>query len=988
MWNKTWYITLGVLVSACLIVVVLIVVISGNRDREDDSVAVERDTEAAKPNRSKPRVEPDRPPPKSDQQTTPGGTGLSGLQLSRPNELVHLKDSRALCDFSKPFTMEMLLVPNPRSHWHYFFGNLAHGSLHPDVSQHVAGFAVTAYRDPRRPKVFTFTVQQLTGKNTVIDASGPLHLALTNDGKQVSLFVQGKPLIQTNADYRHSAFHSSPLGLSLGSNEYVRGDIGSGLNGTLKYFRVLNECLYQSEFEPPQRVQATESTTALLVFDQSPAAVHQVKDSSNRGRDGIVGGGQWVGIKTPAAPSIADDEATPVSPGSTVDLLTMVEPVKHIVRGRAHTFDRRLFTDSAGGNAHLVLPVTPPEYYELEVQATRLEGNHCLYFGLPVKGQLCRMSFDDSPGQGHVTGIGVVGQKRLSSPESPGRYRGQLLKTGKTTTLTMTVGPSQIVASANGQAVFTWKGDPTSLGLLDAYKLPMASAMFIGSWNSRYEITKCELRALDPSTAASRLRERELAARKAVVAIVSPDKRAPAHFDSVSRAVADDDAIHWINQANKNPLTIDPRYDACFAVDHLRRAALAKQLDVDLLVAYRPSPNRNYILELVAVEPTHGWAVRREFHQFTRNLQRDSTTIVDMARRSVDQLSGAKLAHVYVRPFGSTDLALPDRHLTQAATQLLRQLLYDASGVHCVEDAMDDDLRRSFYEDEAPYFEIRGEALRADDNEFVVRIRLFDQEREIGGTSARGGNEVQLARSLRAVLADLLTSIAPSAQLAPASNDTFAVNRMIYRAMADSNPFEAMAWIDGACLLDPDLTAARYFGMVTGMHLAQHSNRKAVGLYRALAHVEHFQRTLDPKRFHVPAYDREIGEKLRDLASRELVDPQIAAADRKRLQQLQYEVLERMIPRLDAQGRDSSMYQAWLAEAPRPPKDNPATSRREYRLWTHADGRKASLTLLEVVDNQAKLQDRSGNLFVFPTTQLSDEDQAYIRQWLEQRERK
>jgi len=128
---------------------------------------------------------------------------------------------------------------------------------------------------------------------TEIPNTDVLKLALTSDGKQIRLFVNG---VEKNS--RTNEHPISPLKqergrfFCIGAHDFVRESRLLGpFSGTIDEIRVSSAQRHPDNYVPEERLEADEHTVALYHFDEGHGTV--LKDSSGNGHDGVIHGATW-----------------------------------------------------------------------------------------------------------------------------------------------------------------------------------------------------------------------------------------------------------------------------------------------------------------------------------------------------------------------------------------------------------------------------------------------------------------------------------------------------------------------------------------------------------------------------------------------------------------------------------------------------------------------------------------------------------------------
>ncbi len=71
--------------------------------------------------------------------------------------------------------------------------------------------------------------------------------------------------------------------------------------------------------------------------------------------------------------------------------------------------------------------------------------------------------------------------------------KGRQFANNKPFLLEFSVRKDGVVVSLDGKQAIRWQGSPSRLGLSDFFKVPRSKALFLGSWESSYRITRLYL---------------------------------------------------------------------------------------------------------------------------------------------------------------------------------------------------------------------------------------------------------------------------------------------------------------------------------------------------------------------------------------------------------------------------------------------------------------------------------------------------------------
>lgn len=148
---------------------------------------------------------------------------------------------------------------------------------------------------------------------TEIPDTDVLRLALTSDGKQIRLFVNGVERTSRTNDHPISPMEQvKGRFFCIGAYDFVQQSRLLGpFNGVIDEVRISSTQRYTDQYVPPERLAADEHTVALYHFDEGQGTV--LKDSSGNGHHGIIHGATWGRIdegETAQAEEQRDRQAT------------------------------------------------------------------------------------------------------------------------------------------------------------------------------------------------------------------------------------------------------------------------------------------------------------------------------------------------------------------------------------------------------------------------------------------------------------------------------------------------------------------------------------------------------------------------------------------------------------------------------------------------------------------------------------------------------
>ncbi len=219
-----------------------------------------------------------------------------------------------------------------------------------------------------------------------------LHLALVRQANELRLYLDGQPIasVALPAGY---ALNGPPQSLVFGQ---FGGGTSGGFMGLVRDFRVSKAARYAAPFTPPLRCLPDSDTLVLPKFlaDPQPVIQNLAPAASRITRDKA----QWVTLNHWG-------ELAGLRPGGALDLTRLYSVTNHTLLGK---FVRSsAYTDSLAraGLALVLVPHRPPANYDIEFEATRLEGEGGVLLGLVLGDKQALVGLDLSLPQGRRTGV-------------------------------------------------------------------------------------------------------------------------------------------------------------------------------------------------------------------------------------------------------------------------------------------------------------------------------------------------------------------------------------------------------------------------------------------------------------------------------------------------------------------------------------------------------------------------------------------------------
>jgi serine/threonine protein kinase/Leucine-rich repeat (LRR) protein len=239
------------------------------------------------------------------------------------------------------------------------------------------------------------------------------------------------------------------------------------------------------------------------------------------------------------------DAASPnvPAPRADIDLLKVIDPQKHAIRGK-WAFDGSVLTvQKEKPTACIQVPYVPPEEYEVEAIATRIEGGeggHGVVIGLVAGGRQFYAMVDDYGGS--ASGLAMIDRKTIADNET--LHRGRVLITGKPSVITCRVHREGVLVRVDDRVIIDWKGDFGRLALHPGWKLPDSKQLFLGTTNATFQISKLVLRPSNRGVSDEWVQDvQKRPAEKQVEAVAAKLKELNPDFDGKMDPVIQDGKV-------------------------------------------------------------------------------------------------------------------------------------------------------------------------------------------------------------------------------------------------------------------------------------------------------------------------------------------------------------------------------------------------------------------------------------------------------------
>lgn len=202
-------------------------------------------------------------------------------------------------------------------------------------------------------------------------------------------------------------------------------------------------------------------------------------------------------ILPPAAPQRAarsspDHHDDPSPPSNETDLLGLIDPSRHAIKGNWWIEDNWLHSDGAEP-ALLQIPYEPPDEYALEVNG-EIAGPTVVLVGLAAQGRQFLPVLNWKEQNGRVTRFLAYMDGEKIGQESI--REGQVVPESGPYTLRFEVRRNRVLATVNGKMAIDWTGDFSRLSNSPLYEVPNKRALFLGGWRTPARISSITITPL------------------------------------------------------------------------------------------------------------------------------------------------------------------------------------------------------------------------------------------------------------------------------------------------------------------------------------------------------------------------------------------------------------------------------------------------------------------------------------------------------------
>lgn len=192
-------------------------------------------------------------------------------------------------------------------------------------------------------------------------------------------------------------------------------------------------------------------------------------------------------VRRPSIPS------PQIRAGRPIDLLALVDPAGHTIRGH-WWFDDGALMCSWASPALLQIPFVPPADYEVTMVAQRLDRPEGLFLGTPAGGRQFGVTVDGWGGK--IGGVECIDGLRPDRQRNLPRITKTLVSAERPSTLKYTVRKSKFTLACDGETVMDWDADYSRCSPLNELVVPSRKYLSLANWSNYVRISRLELTPL------------------------------------------------------------------------------------------------------------------------------------------------------------------------------------------------------------------------------------------------------------------------------------------------------------------------------------------------------------------------------------------------------------------------------------------------------------------------------------------------------------
>lgn len=142
---------------------------------------------------------------------------------------------------------------------------------------------------------------------------------------------------------------------------------------------------------------------------------------------------------------------------------------------------------------------SPPIYYELVTEVTRLSGRDGISLGVTYRGRQFAIVIDGFSDQGYRSGLNLVDAHTLVQPRNFTSRQGRLLTNGRPSTIRCLFLRDRLEVYVDDQQIVSYDESPGRLSLRRQLSVAGQGPLFFSTWYSSFRVSRFDVRRLSPS---------------------------------------------------------------------------------------------------------------------------------------------------------------------------------------------------------------------------------------------------------------------------------------------------------------------------------------------------------------------------------------------------------------------------------------------------------------------------------------------------------
>ena len=173
--------------------------------------------------------------------------------------------------------------------------------------------------------------------------------------------------------------------------------------------------------------------------------------------------------------------------GHPVNLLPLIDPAKHTVRGK-WWFDGEALVCGADGPAGIQIPVSPTGAHLIRAEIERQTGGCEFVLSSAVQGRPLSLVLD---AWGRISGVELIDGNRVDRNET--RRTRKIFTNGQPRTITYSIGQERLAVTVDSETIIDWKPSFSRCSMCRHWLVPNPRQLSLCTWDGRFRISKLEL---------------------------------------------------------------------------------------------------------------------------------------------------------------------------------------------------------------------------------------------------------------------------------------------------------------------------------------------------------------------------------------------------------------------------------------------------------------------------------------------------------------